>query len=63
MSAVATPQLSAQERAIADGRKLLHGNASDRVVRMFDAIRSYGPPRVALERAIYFTESFKKTEG
>jgi formate C-acetyltransferase len=30
---------------------------------MFDAIRSSGPPRVALERAVYFTESFKATEG
>jgi formate C-acetyltransferase len=28
----------------------------------FEAIRSSGPPRVALERAIYFTESFKTTE-
>lgn len=63
MSTVATADLSAQEHAIADGKKLLHGTATDRVIRMFDAIRSYGPPRVALERAIYFTESFKTTEG
>ena len=55
--------LSAQEAAIASGSKLLHGHASDRVVRMFEAIRSGGAPRVALERAVYFTESFKTTEG
>jgi pyruvate formate-lyase/glycerol dehydratase family glycyl radical enzyme len=55
--------LSAQEQAIVDGKKVLHGTATDRVLRMFDAIRSYGPPRVALERAVYFTESFKATEG
>ena len=55
--------LSAQEQAILDGKKVMHGTATDRVLRMFDAIRSYGPPRVALERAVYFTESFKATEG
>ncbi len=55
--------LSAQEQAIVDGKKVLHGTATDRVLRMFDAIRSYGPPRLTLERAIYFTESFKATEG
>lgn len=54
---------SSQEAAIASGSKLLHGTATDRVVRMFDAIRSGGPARVALERAVYFTESFKATEG
>ena len=46
-----------------DGKKVLHGTATDRVLRMFEAIRAYGPPRVALERAVYFTESFKTTEG
>src|SRR5512136_2648003 len=55
--------LSAQEQAIADGKKVLHGTATDRVLRLFEAIRNYGPPRAALERAIYFTESFKATEG
>lgn len=55
--------LSAQEQAIVDGKKVLHGTASDRVLRMFETIRSSGPPRVALERAVYFTESFKTTEG
>src|SRR5512147_2722586 len=55
--------LSAQEQAIVDGKKVLHGTATDRVLRILDAIRSSGPPRVALERAVYFTESFKATEG
>ncbi|MHC1727252.1 MAG: pyruvate formate lyase family protein [Syntrophobacteraceae bacterium] len=54
---------SAQEQAILDGRKVMHGTATDRVLRMFEAIRAYGPPLVTLERAIYFTESFKATEG
>src|SRR5512136_2485015 len=58
-----TPVLSAQEQAIVDGKKVLHGTVTDRVLRLFEAVRSYGPPRVALERAIYFTESFKATEG
>src|SRR5512133_2553579 len=54
--------LSAQERAIAEGRKVLRGTATERVLRMFEAIRVSGAPRVALERAVYFTESFKTTE-
>src|SRR5512136_2309130 len=54
---------TAQERAIIEGKKVLHGTVTDRVLRMFEAIRSYGPPRLTLERAIYFTESFKATEG
>ncbi|HSB05294.1 MAG TPA: pyruvate formate lyase family protein, partial [Thermodesulfobacteriota bacterium] len=58
-----TSALSAQERAIVNGKKVLHGTATDRVLRMFEAIRTFGPPRVALERAVYFTESFKATEG
>src|SRR5512147_272160 len=57
------PVLSAQEQAIVDGKKVMHGTATDRVLRMFEAIRTFGPPRVALERAVYFTESFKATEG
>src|SRR5512138_1323909 len=58
-----TAALSAQEAAITSGQKVLHGTASDRVLRIFETIRSGGPPRVALERAVYFTESFKATEG
>ncbi len=61
-TAAATQVLSAQEQAILDGKKFLHGTVSDRILRILDAVRSYGPPRVALERAIYFTESFKTTE-
>ncbi|MGE5809997.1 MAG: pyruvate formate lyase family protein, partial [Ignavibacteria bacterium] len=63
VSSVKERILSVQEQAIENGSKILHGTATDRVLRMFEAIRSYGPPRVALERAVYFTESFKATEG
>src|SRR5512136_2597395 len=63
MSSSTAQTLSAQEQAIVEGKKVLHGTATDRVLRMFEAIRSFGPPRVALERAVYFTESFKSTEG
>src|SRR5512135_1260552 len=63
MSVATASVLSAQEAAIESGKKVLHGTVTDRVLRIFEAIRSYGPPRVALERAVYFTESFKSTEG
>src|SRR5512136_1644458 len=63
MSSSTAQTLSAQEQAIIEGKKVLHGNATDRVLRMFEAIRASGPPRVALERAVYFTESFRTTEG
>src|SRR5512141_1923658 len=63
METTATTILSAQEKAIMDGKKVLHGTVTDRVLRMFEAIRSSGTPRVTLERAVYFTESFKATEG
>src|SRR5512141_421740 len=63
METTATTILSAQEKAIAEGKKVLHGTVTDRVLRMFEAIRASGPPRVALERAVYFTQSFKTTEG
>jgi formate C-acetyltransferase len=36
---------------------------TDRVLRLFEAIRAAYRPRVTLERAILFTESFKTTEG
>ncbi|MFO1398689.1 MAG: pyruvate formate lyase family protein [Burkholderiales bacterium] len=55
--------LSTQEAAIVDGRKAVRDNVSPRVLRLFDAIRNYGPPRVTLERAVLFTESFRATEG
>lgn len=48
--------LSAQEQALLEGRRLLHGTVTDRFLRLFEAIRSYGPPRVALERAVYFKD-------
>jgi len=63
MDALDPSQLSAQEAAIAGGSDVLHGTATARVVRMYEAIRAYGPPRVALDRGVLFTESFKKTEG
>ncbi len=57
------PRLSAQEAAIESGKTVMHGTVSDRVLRMYEAIRAYGPPRVSLDRAKLFTESFKETEG
>lgn len=63
MIATTTPTLTAQERAIAEGKKSLYANVSDRVLRMYEAIRAYGPPRVALDRAVLFTESFQATES
>jgi pyruvate formate-lyase/glycerol dehydratase family glycyl radical enzyme len=55
--------LSAQEQAIESGKKVVHGTVTDRVLRMYEAIRAYGPPRVTLDRAVLFTESFKETEN
>ena len=63
-TAVTAPvTLSAQEEAIQNGSKVIHGTATDRVLRLFEMIRSYGPPRVTLDRAVIFTESFKETEN
>lgn len=61
MSATATV-LSPQEQAIHEGKKVLHGTATGRVIRMFEVMRAYGPPRVALERSVLFTEAFKENE-
>jgi pyruvate formate-lyase/glycerol dehydratase family glycyl radical enzyme len=55
--------LSAQEQAIESGKKVVHGTVTGRVLRMYEAIRAYGPPRVTLDRAVLFTESFKETEN
>ena len=55
--------LSAQEQAIASGAKTIHGAVSERNLRLFEAVRAYGPPRVSLDRSVLFTESFKETEG
>jgi formate C-acetyltransferase len=63
MSAAPNVALSAQEHAITNGSKLVNGQVTDRVLRLFEAIRAYGPPRVSLERAMFFTETFKQTEG
>jgi len=68
MNAVTLPDtaghaLSAQERAIEHGHRVIHGGVSERILRMFEGIRAYGSPRVAVERALLFTESFRATEG
>ncbi|MCB1708570.1 MAG: hypothetical protein KDI10_07555 [Halioglobus sp.] len=54
---------SAQEAALADGRRAVHDNVTERVLRLFERARNSGQPRVSLERAVLFTESFKATEG
>jgi pyruvate formate-lyase/glycerol dehydratase family glycyl radical enzyme len=59
----ATMHLSAQEHAIASGASVVHGAVTDRVQRLYEAIRGYGPPRVTLDRAVLFTESFQQTEN
>ena len=63
MASSAVAVLSAQEQAIESGKNAVHGNVTDRIMRLFDAIRNYGDPRLTLERAALFTESFKTTEG
>ena len=63
MSGNAGQVLSAQEAAIEGGSKVTHGTVTDRVLRMYEAMRGYGPPRVSLDRAVHFTESLQATEG
>ncbi len=60
---VTTRTLTAQEEAIESGKHTLGDNVSERILRLFEAIRAYGPPRASLERAVLFTESFKQTES
>lgn len=55
--------LSAQEQAIESGDAVTHGKVTERVLRLYNAVRAYGPPRANVERAVLFTESFKETEG
>jgi isethionate sulfite-lyase len=55
--------LSGQEQAIESGQKIIHGTATERVLRLYEAIHPSHPPRVTLERAVLFTETFKETEG
>ena len=55
--------MSTQEAAIQAGKVTLHGTVTDRVLRMYEAIRAYGTVRVTLDRACLFTESFKETES
>ena len=42
---------------------MIHGTVTDRVQKLLAAIQPTKPPRVALERAVRFTETFKETEG
>src|SRR5664279_2775380 len=57
------PALSVQEAAIESGRNALHPGVTDRVMRLFDAIRASYQPKLTLDRAVLFTESMKTTEG
>ncbi|HMA08202.1 MAG TPA: pyruvate formate lyase family protein, partial [Ramlibacter sp.] len=57
------PTLSAQEHAIESGKTVTHGTVTDRVMRLYEAVRAYGQPRASVDRAVLFTESFKETEG
>ena len=59
---VNSPILSAQERAIQSGRKTVY-DVTARVERMFEKVRRSGQPRITLDRAVLFTESFRTTEG
>jgi len=63
MGASDTVALSAQEASIVSGSKVMHGEVSDRVLRLFEGIRAAYKPRVTLDRALLFTASFKTTEG
>jgi pyruvate formate-lyase/glycerol dehydratase family glycyl radical enzyme len=60
---MADTALSSPERAIDAGTHVVAGAASDRVLRMFEKMRAYGPPRVTLERSVLFTEVFRQTES
>ena len=55
--------LSTQEQAIESGSLVIHGEVTDRVLRMYESVLSYGPPRAFIDRAVAFTEVFKETEG
>jgi len=55
---------SAQEAALMEGKRAVRDNVSERALRLFERVRSSSQqPRVSLERAVCFTESFKQTEG
>lgn len=60
---LAARALSAQEAAITSGRRAISGHLPPRVIRLFDAVRAYGDPRLSVERALLFTESFRQTEN
>jgi hypothetical protein len=54
--------LSAQEQTIDSGKTVTHGTVTDRVMRLYDAVRTYGQPRAHVDRAVLFAESIKETE-
>ncbi|MGO9287480.1 MAG: glycyl radical protein [Polyangia bacterium] len=63
MNSASTATLSTQEAAIASGSKVLHPGVTDRVLRLFEAIRASYQPKLTLDRAVLFTESMKTTEN
>ena len=63
MNTETTQTLSPQEQAIENGKSVTHGAVTDRVMRLYEAVRAYGQPRASVDRAALFTESFKETEG
>jgi hypothetical protein len=60
MSANTAQVLSAQEQAIESGKTVTHGTVTDRVLRLYNAVRAYGQPRANLDRAVLFTESLRR---
>jgi pyruvate formate-lyase/glycerol dehydratase family glycyl radical enzyme len=58
-----TITLSPQEHAVETGSSLVHGTVTERVQRLFAVGRAYGPPRLTVDRAVLFTESFRETEN
>jgi hypothetical protein len=55
MNATAKKVLSVQEQAVESGNLVIHGTVTDRVLRMYEAVLNYGPPRAFIDRAVAFT--------
>lgn len=62
MASNAAEILSNQEQAIQSGAAVVEGKVTPRVLRLYEGMRRYGPPRVTLERSVLFTETFRQTE-
>jgi hypothetical protein len=60
MSAETAQVLSAQDQAIESGKNVVHGTVTDRCLRLYEAVRGYGP-RVSLDHAVLLTKSFNET--